>query len=180
MFQGQIHSVHFFLDPSVLWAPTVRTLSETSNDHALCCTLNHGNTLVLLLHCLSLSSSQLESTLSPAAQLLLSQSQHGDLVGHHLRLSHIFERISRPTYEQTLPTVIGEHYFMNILCIGSLSPQKTHTRKLFFGSILLKHGRHFDYSNQPLNMRMRVCYLDSYDVGPSDTHRKPVTSITNV
>jgi hypothetical protein len=28
----------------------VLTLSETSNDHALCCMLNHGNTLVQLLH----------------------------------------------------------------------------------------------------------------------------------
>jgi hypothetical protein len=30
---------------------------------------------------------------------------------------------------------------------------------MLFGSILLKHGRHFDNWNQPLNMRMRVCYL---------------------
>jgi hypothetical protein len=36
----------FFLDFSVLWVPTVRTLSETSDDHAVCCMLNHGNTLV--------------------------------------------------------------------------------------------------------------------------------------
>jgi hypothetical protein len=31
--------------------------------------------------------------------------------------------------------------------------------------ILLKHGRHFDYWCQPLNMRMRVCYLDCHDAG---------------
>jgi hypothetical protein len=34
---------------------------------------------------------------------------------------------------------------------------------LLFGSILLKHGRHFDCSNQPLNMRMRVCYLHYHE-----------------
>jgi hypothetical protein len=37
--------------------------------------------------------------------------------------------------------------------------KKPHNRTLPFGSILLKHGRHFDYWNQPLNMRMRFCYL---------------------
>jgi hypothetical protein len=47
-FQPYQHSTDTFgscfLDPSVIWAPTVRTLSETSNDHALCCMLNLGNT----------------------------------------------------------------------------------------------------------------------------------------
>jgi hypothetical protein len=41
--------------------------------------LNHENTLVQFLHCLSLSSCQLEWTLPPAAQLLMWQSQWGDL-----------------------------------------------------------------------------------------------------
>jgi hypothetical protein len=30
-----------------------------------------------------------------------------------------------------------------------------HNRTLIFGSTLLKHGRHFDYWKQPLNIRMR-------------------------
>jgi hypothetical protein len=47
---------------------------------------------------------------------------------------------------------------MNILC-----PQKTHNRTLFFGRILLKHSRHFGYWNQPLNMRMCICYLDCHE-----------------
>jgi hypothetical protein len=34
-----------------------------------------------------------------------------------------------------------------------------------FGRILLKHSRHFDYWNQPLNMRMRVSYLDRHEAG---------------
>jgi hypothetical protein len=33
------------------------------------------------------------------------------------------------------------------------------------GSTLLKHGRHFDYWNEPLNMRMRICYLDCHEAG---------------
>jgi hypothetical protein len=54
---------------------------------------------------------------------------------------------------------------MNILCIQSFCPQKTHKRTLISGSILLKHGRHIDYRNQPMNMLMRVCYLDCHKVG---------------
>jgi hypothetical protein len=41
-----------------------------------------------------------------------------------------------------------------------LLPIKTHNRTLLFYSTLLKHGRHFDYWNQSLNMSMRVCHLD--------------------
>jgi hypothetical protein len=60
---------------------------------------------------------------------------------------------------QTLPTFNRNHFFMNILCIQSFSPQKTHKSTVLFGIILLKHGRHFDYWNQPVNMSMRVCYV---------------------
>jgi hypothetical protein len=49
---------------------------------------------------------------------------------------------------------------MNILCIESFYPQKTQNRTLLFGIRVLKDCRRFDYGNQPLNMRMRVCYLD--------------------
>jgi hypothetical protein len=85
--------------------PTVLTLSENSTDHALCCMLNHGNNLVQLLHCLSSPvSCQLESTLSPAAQLLLPQSQQGDLAGHHLRFSNVLDRISRHNCEPLYAT----------------------------------------------------------------------------
>jgi hypothetical protein len=41
----------------------------------------------------------------------------------------------------------------------------THNRTLLIGRTILKHGRHFDYWNQPLNMRMRVCYLDCHEAG---------------
>jgi hypothetical protein len=36
---------------------------------------------------------------------------------------------------------------------------------LLFCSISLKHGHHFDYWNQPLNMCTRVCYLDCHEAG---------------
>jgi hypothetical protein len=42
-------------------------------------------------------------------------------------------------------------------------PTKTYNRTLLFGITLLKHGHHFDHWNQPLNTRMRVCYLDCHE-----------------
>jgi hypothetical protein len=42
-----------------------------------------------------------------------------------------------------------------------LWPQNTHNRKVLFSNILLKHGRHFGYWNQPLNMR--IWYLDCHE-----------------
>jgi hypothetical protein len=127
MLQGDTFG-SLFLDPSVLWACTVRTLSKTSNNHALCYMLNHGNTLVQLPYCLSLSSCQLESTLPSTAQLILSQSQQCDLVGHHLPLSNVLEKISRPTCELLYATNTSHHtqetFLMNILCTESFCPQK--------------------------------------------------------
>jgi hypothetical protein len=46
-----------------------------------------------------------------------------------------------------------------------LLTKNTHNWMLLFDSTLLKHGRHFDYWNQPLNMRIRVCYLDCLEAG---------------
>jgi hypothetical protein len=82
----------------------MRILSETSNNHALCCMPNHVNTLVQSLYCLSLSSCQPESTLPPAVQLLLLQSQQRDLVRHQLWLSDVTERISWSSCEPLYAT----------------------------------------------------------------------------
>jgi hypothetical protein len=54
---------------------------------------------------------------------------------------------------------------MNILCIESFCPQKTHNRTLLFVSTLLKHDHNFDYWNWPLNMCMCICYLDCHEAG---------------
>jgi hypothetical protein len=55
-----------------------------------------------------------------------------------------------------------EIFLMSIPCIEPFSPQKTHNRTLLLVSTLLKHCRLFDYWNQPLNMRIRVCCLDCW------------------
>jgi hypothetical protein len=36
---------------------------------------------------------------------------------------------------------------------------------LLFRRIPFKYGRHFDYWNQPQNMRTRVCYLNCHEAG---------------
>jgi hypothetical protein len=36
---------------------------------------------------------------------------------------------------------------------------------LLFDNTLFKNGRHFDYCNQLLNMRVCVCYLDCHEAG---------------
>jgi hypothetical protein len=43
--------------------------------------------------------------------------------------------------------------------------RKTHNGTLLFGRKHLKYGRHFDYWNRPLNMRIPVCYLDCHEAG---------------
>jgi hypothetical protein len=65
---------------------------------------------------------------------------------------------------QTLPTV-KRKYFLWISFALSPFAHKTHKRTLVFGSIFLKHCRHFASWNQPLNMCMLVCYLDCHESG---------------
>jgi hypothetical protein len=61
---------------------------------------------------------------------------------------------------QTLPNVNRKHFFMNILCIEFFCSQIYHNRTLILSSTPFKQGRLFYYWNQPLNMRILICYLD--------------------
>jgi hypothetical protein len=93
----------------------------------------HEQTVVQLLHCLSLSSCQLESTLPPAAQLLLSQSKQGTWSGitydFQTSLREFLDPVVNCSVLQTLPTINRKHFFMNILCIESFCPQKHTTER---------------------------------------------------
>jgi hypothetical protein len=67
---------------------------------------------------------------------------------------------------QSLRNTNRKHFFMNILCIEFLCLQnKTNNRTPLFDSTLFKHGRHFGYWKQLLNMHICVCYLDCHEVG---------------
>jgi hypothetical protein len=95
----------------------------------------------------------------------------------HRSLSHLLTSVSTSSSsENRLPPSCEPLYATNtstvnipLLISFALSPfthkKKTHNRTLLFGSILLRHGRHFDYWNLPMNMRMRVCYLDCHEAG---------------
>jgi hypothetical protein len=47
--------------------------------------------------------------LPPTAQLFLSQSRQDDLVGHHLQLSNVLERISQPSCEPLYAINTSQH-----------------------------------------------------------------------
>jgi hypothetical protein len=76
---------------------------------------------------------------------------------HHRNFATFLDPAVNRFTQQTLPTVNRKYFLMNILC------SETHNRTLLFGSAVLKHGRHFEYWNQTLNMR--VCYLDGHESG---------------
>jgi hypothetical protein len=48
-----------------------------------------------------------------------------------------------------------------------LLPTRNAQTMLLLDSTLIKHSHHFDYWNQPLNMPMRICYLDWHEAGLS-------------
>jgi hypothetical protein len=91
------------------------------------------------------------------------------LVRCHLRFSNALERISRPSCDTLYSTntshrkkeVFLYEYIFHLIPLAT----ETHNRTLLFGTIVFKHGRHFDYRNQPLNMSMRVCYPDCHEGG---------------
>jgi hypothetical protein len=58
-------------------------------------------------------------------------------------------------------TFVYEYPLHRFLWLSKMKQNKS----LLFGSIFFKHGRHFDYWNRPLNMRMRICYLDYHEAG---------------
>jgi hypothetical protein len=65
----------------------------------------------------------------------------------------------------TLPTVNRKISLWISFALSPFAHKKKNKRKLLLGSTQLKHGHHFDCWNQPLNMRMRVCYLDCHEAG---------------
>jgi hypothetical protein len=108
------------------------------------------------------------SASKPAAQKILTVVSATFAPGR-ASLSNFLETISRPSCEPLYATNIS-HRKQGIFLYGYplhlvLLPIKNHNRTLLFGSMPLKHGRNFDYRNQRLNMRMRVCFLDCHEAG---------------
>jgi hypothetical protein len=66
-------------------------------------------------------------------------------------------------YKHLSPETFLYEYPLNWVLLPT--KKKPHNRTMLFGRIHLKHGRHFDYRNQPLNVRICVCYLDCHEAG---------------
>jgi hypothetical protein len=99
---------------------------------------------------------------------LLSQP-YMHVVGNQLLLSSVLERMCRPNCERLYAinsSAVNKKISLRIsFTLSPFAHEKSHNRTLLFRSILLKHGRHFDYRNQSLNMCMRACYLDCHEAG---------------
>jgi hypothetical protein len=59
---------------------------------------------------------------------------------------------------QTLPTVNRTQFLLISFTLCPYAHKRTQNRTLLFFTTQLKHGRHSDYWNQPLNKRMRFCH----------------------
>jgi hypothetical protein len=96
-----------------------------------------------------------------------------------------FSTQMRTALRNKLQTVNRKHFFMNILCIKSFCLQKkTYNRTLLFGSTPPKARSPFWLSkpaSEHAHERLLPRLSWSWTVlPPTDTHRKPVTSITSV
>jgi hypothetical protein len=82
----------------------------------------------------------------------------------HLRHQwNVCHRVVSRFTRRTLPT--ANISLWKSFAVSTLAhKKKTHNISLLFG-ITLKHGRHFDYRNQPVNIRVGVCYLDCHEAG---------------
>jgi hypothetical protein len=83
---------------------------------------------------------------------------------HQQNVCHVSRPSCKPFYKTNTfhckqETFLYEDPLHLVIC-----PQKEHNRTMLFGSIH-KHGRQFGNWNQPLNMSMRVCYVDCHETG---------------
>jgi hypothetical protein len=96
--------------------------------------------------------------------LLLSQSLP------HLRfnlfvISEMFAAKAETLYATDTSHRKKETYLYEYPLHWVLLPTKMAQHNAVLRFYTLKHGRRFDYWNQPLNMRMRVCYVDCDEAG---------------
>jgi hypothetical protein len=80
---------------------------------------------------------------------------------HQRKFCHVSRPSCEPLYaintsRRKQETFLYEYSLHWVLLSTEINAQTT----LLFDSTLLKHGRHLNYWNQPLNMRMFVRYLD--------------------
>jgi hypothetical protein len=77
---------------------------------------------------------------------------------HHLVGSTFESPSCEPRYATNISHQKNEPFLYEYPLHWVILPTKTHYTTVFFGITLIKHGRRSFY--EPLNMSMRVCYLD--------------------
>jgi hypothetical protein len=88
------------------------------------------------------------------------------LVGQHLRISNVLDRFlasCEPLYVTYTSHHKEETFYYEYPLYWVILHTKNGQQNAALRSILLKDGRHFDYWNQPLNIHIRVCYLDCHE-----------------
>jgi hypothetical protein len=175
--------VSFFLDPSVLWAPTVCTFSKSLNDHALCHMLNHWNTLLQLLHCLLLSSCQLFHLLHSCFYCNLNWvTWSGIICDFQMSLRDSSTQLST-ALRDTLPTINRKHFFISF-ALSPFASQKNAKQNaaLHYDT---PQARSSFWLLKPASEHIHACLLPRLSWSwtvllPSAAHRKPIASITAV
>jgi hypothetical protein len=98
------------------------------------------------------------------------------LTGQPVRVSsatfELLDSVVNRFTRQRLPTV-NIYLWIYLHCV-LLPTKKMHNRTLLFDSTRFKHVHQFDYWNQPLNMRMRLCYLGSFLLWKNCKYKKGI------
>jgi hypothetical protein len=187
MLQEQNHSVNFSRSFSSLCTHRVHNFLNFKRPCIMSCAKSWEHpSAVATLSIVILLSARINS--SPAAQLLLSQSQQYDLVGNHLRLSNVFKIISlpscKPIYATDTSIVNRKHFFMNILCIESFCQKRNAQQNAALQRYTSEARSPFwltKLASEHAHARLLLRPSWSWTVLlPSETHRKPITSITAV
>jgi hypothetical protein len=86
---------------------------------------------------------------------------------HQPNVCHVSRPSCEPLYTTNISHRKQETFLYEYPLHSDLLPtkEKTLNRTLLFGDTHLKHGCHFGYGNQPLNIRIYVLYLDCHKAG---------------
>ncbi|GFY75640.1 hypothetical protein TNIN_81261 [Trichonephila inaurata madagascariensis] len=94
--KADVHSILFCVSWSDAGRPKVCILFRNSNDHELCCILNHENILLPFRCRQLLLFDQPESILPPVAQLILSRSKLDDHFDLHQQFGMFLRTFLHP------------------------------------------------------------------------------------
>jgi hypothetical protein len=87
------------------------------------------------------------------------------ILRHQRNVCHVSRPSSEPLYSTNTSHSKQEIFLYEYPLHWVLLPTEYEQQDAGLGSYTSQHGRHFDYWNQPLNMRICVCCLDCHEAG---------------